>query len=206
MNVFLSVVIFILPTVLCGITVCILLANVIDFKFKTKYYDKLYVKYANNSYLLYKKLRPRRPMDMRDWIMKYISFDYMKSVSSNYLKFSDCQSLTYNEFVKYMEALIKVSKLLVLKDKQVLDMQSSAPISEEDIYEFIHKEILKVLDGELCRSNFKKLVCSNAMDFISFLDKNRPATIPPLEECPQSKIGYYACINDIKSHLGLNTF
>lgn len=206
MNVFLSVVIFILPTVLCGIIVCILLANVIDFKFKTKYYDKLYVKYANNSYLLYKKLRPRRPMDMRDWIMKYISFDYMKSVSSNYLKFSDCQSLTYDEFIRYFETLIKVSKRLVLRDKQVLDMQSSAPISEEDIYEFIHKEILKVLDGELCRSNFKKLVCSNAMDFISFLDKNRPATIPPLEECPQSKIGYYACINDIKSHLGLNTF
>ena len=206
MNVFLSVVIFILPTVLCGIIVCILLANVIDFKFKTKYYDKLYVKYANNSYLLYKKLRPRRPMDMRDWIMKYISFGYMKSVSSNYLKFSDCQSLTYDEFIRYFETLIKVSKRLVLRDKQLLDMQSSAPISEEDIYEFIHKEILKVLDGELCRSNFKKLVCSNAMDFISFLDKNRPATIPPLEECPQSKIGYYACIKDIKSHLGLNTF
>lgn len=206
MNVFLSVVIFILPIVLCGIIVCILLANVIDFKFKTKYYDKLYVKYANNSYLLYKKLRPRRPMDMRDWIMKYISFDYMKSVSSNYLKFSDCQSLTYDEFIRYFETLIKVSKRLVLRDKQLLDMQSSAPISEEDIYEFIHKEILKVLDGELCRSNFKKLVCSNAMDFISFLDKNRPATIPPLEECPQSKISYYACIKDIKSHLGLNTF
>lgn len=206
MNVFLSVVIFILPTVLCGIIVCILLANVIGFKFKTKYYDKLYVKYANNSYLLYKKLRPRRPMDMRDWIMKYISFDYMKSVSSNYLKFSDCQSLTYNEFVKYMETLIKVSKRLVIKDKQVLDMLSSVPISDEDVYEFIHKEILKVLDGELCRSNFKKLVCNNASDFISFLDRNRPATIPPLEECPQSKIGYYTCIKDIKSHLGLNTF
>lgn len=206
MNVFLSVVIFILPTVLCGIIVCILLANVIDFKFKTKYYDKLYVKYTNNSYLLYKKLRPRRPMDMRDWIMKYISFDYMKSVSSNYLKFSDCQSLTYDEFIRYFETLIKVSKRLVLRDKQLLDMQSSVPISDEDVYEFIHKEILKVLDGELCRSNFKKLVCSNASDFISFLDRNRPATIPPLEECPQSKISYYACIKDIKSHLGLNTF
>ncbi len=208
MNAFLSVVIFILPTALCGIIVCILIANDIDidFKFKTKYYDKLYVKYANNSYLLYKKLRPRRPMDMRDWIMKYISFDYIKCDSSNYLKFSDCQSLTYNEFVKYMETLIKVSKRLVIKDKQVLDMLSSVPISDEDAYEFIYKEILKVLDGELCRSNFKKLVCSNAMDFISFLDRNRPATIPPLEECPQSKIGYYACIKDIKSHLGLNTF
>lgn len=208
MNAFLSVVIFILPTALCGIIVCILIANDIDidFKFKTKYYDKLYVKYANNSYLLYKKLRPRRPMDMRDWISKYISFDYMKSVSSNYLKFSDCQSLTYNEFIKYMEALIKVSKRLVLKDKQLLDMRSSAPISDEDAYEFIYKEILKALDDELCRYNFKKLVCNNASDFISFLDRNRPATIPPLEECPQSKIGYYACINDIKSHLGLNTF
>ena len=152
----------------------------------------------NNPYLLYKKLRPRKPMDMCDWVFKYLS--------SNYLNFSDCQSLTYNEFIRYIEVLFKVSKRLVIKDKQVLDMLSSVPISEEDIYEFIHKEILKVLDGELCRSNFKKLVCSNAMDFISFLDRNRPSTVPSLEECPQSKISYYACIKDIKSHLGLNTF
>lgn len=203
MNIFLSVVIFILPTVLCGVIMCLLLANIMDFKFKTKYYDKLYVKYANNCYLLYKKLRPRKPMDMRDWILKYMSFNYMKSVSSNYLNFSYCQSLTYNQFVKYMEALIKVSRRLVLKDRQLLDMQSSATISDEDVYEFIHKEILKVLDDELCRSNFKKLVCSNASDFISFLDRNRPSSIPPLEECPQSKIGYYICIGDIKAHLGL---
>ena len=102
-----------------------------------------------------------------------------------------------------MVVLIKVSKRLVLKDKQLLDMRSSAPISDGDIYEFIHKEILKALDAELCRSNFKKLICSNADDFISFLDRNKPLTIPPLEECPQSKIGYYICIGDIKSHLGL---
>ena len=180
------------------ITTVILIVRSRDFRFKTKYYNKLYAKYANNPYLLYKKLRPRKPMDMRDWVFKYLP--------SNYLNFSDCQSLTYDEFIRYFETLIKVSKRLVLRDKQLLDMQSSAPISEEYIYEFIHKEILKVLDGELCRSNFKKLVCSNAMDFISFLDRNRPATIPPLEECPQSKISYYACIKDIKSHLGLNTF
>lgn len=201
MDAILYVFFFIMPTVLCGIIMYILLTKVIDFRFITKYYDKLYVKYANNSYLLYKKLRPRRPMDMRDWVLKYISFDYMNCDSSNYLKCSDCQSLTYNEFIRYIEVLFKVSKRLVIKDKQVLDMLSSAPMSEEDIYEFIHKEILKALDKELDCYYFEKLIRSNASDFLLFLDRNRPSTIPPLEECPQSKMGYYACIGNIKSHL-----
>lgn len=201
MDAILYVIFFIMPTVLCGIIMYILLTKVIDFRFITKYYDKLYVKYANNSYLLYKKLRPRRPMDMRDWVLKYISFDYMNCDSSNYLKCSDCQSLTYNEFIRYIEVLFKVSKRLVIKDKQVLDMLSSAPMSEEDIYEFIHKEILKALDKELDCYYFEKLIRSNASDFLLFLDRNRPSTIPPLEECPQSKMGYYACMGNIKSHL-----
>lgn len=165
---------------------------------RVKIRDYSYRNSINNPYLLYKKLRPRKPMDMRDWVFKYLS--------SNYLNFSDCQSLTYDEFIRYFETLIKVSKRLVLRDKQLLDMQSSVPISEEDIYEFIHKEILKVIDSKLHSSNFKELVSSNASDFISFLDRNRPSTIPSLEECPQNKISYYACIKDIKSHLGLNTF
>lgn len=195
MDLFLFEVIFILSAILCGLVIYILFADNVYIKFKAKYQERLYIKCASNPYLLYKKLRPCKPMDMRNWISKYILFDY--------LKFSDCKIITYNELVKYIEALIKVSKRLVFKDKQLLDMQSSAFMSEEDIYEFVYKEILKVLDSELCRSSFQKLICSNASDFISFLDRNRPSSIPPLEECPQSKIGYYVCIEDIKSHLRL---
>ena len=178
------------------IVVCMVLLSIPYIRVKIR--DHSYRNSINNPYLLYKKLRPRKPMDMRDWVFKYLS--------SNYLNFSDYQSLTYDEFIRYFETLIKVSKRLVLRDKQLLDMQSSAPLSEEDIYEFIHKEILKVLDSQLYSSNFKELVSSNASDFISFLDRNRPSTIPSLEKCPQNKISYYACIKDIKSHLGLNTF
>lgn len=195
MDIFLFVVIFILPAILFGLVIYSLFANNVYIKFKAKYQERLYIKCASNPYLLYKKLRPCKPMDMRNWIFKYILFDY--------LKFSHCQIITYNELVKYIEALIKVSKQLVFKDKQLLDMQSSAFMSEEDIYEFVYKEILKVLDSELCCSNFQKLIGSNASDFISFLDRNRPSSIPPLEECPRNKISYYACIGNIKSHLGL---
>lgn len=163
-------------------------ANYIRTKIRYRFYKKC----INNPYLLYKKLRPRKPLAMQEWMR----------VLTDVLLFSNC-TITYSLIIKYLETVINVSKRLILQDKCVLNLQSSASILDEDIYERVYKEILNTLNSELCNPPFYTQIQNNADDFISFLDRNRPATIPPLEECPQSKIGYYACMKDIKAHLGL---
>lgn len=162
---------------------------------RTKIRYRFYKKCVSYPYLLYKKLRPRKPLAMWEWMR----------VLTDVLLFNNC-TITYSLIIKYLETVINVSKRLILQDKCVLNLQSSASILDKDIYERVYKEILNTLNSELCNPPFYNQIQNNADDFISFLDKNRPATIPPLEECPQSKIGYYAYIKDIKSHLGLNTF
>lgn len=187
-----TIISFFIFLILMKILLCLLVVNPVDYV-KTRIRYLLYIKYSNNPYLLYKNLRPRKPMDMRDWVRN----------AKKYLDFSDYEILTYDQLLKYLETFIKVSKRLILKDKQLLDLRSSALVTNEDVYEYIYKEFLKELNRELCLIFFYSQVRKNAGDFVSFLDKNKPSTIPPLEVCPENKIGYYACIENIKSHLNL---
>lgn len=154
--------------------------------------DKYILKSIHHPHFMYKKMNSRSVMD---------TYFYKKKLSRSFEHLYDIKTIRYDQVEIYLQNIIDISKRLVLRDGKIENNDKHEPQSEDFVYEKIFKFILKELHYILCLPVQKKLISDNKDSFVSFIERNKPETIPARKKCPKDKEWYYKSLDKIIDQL-----
>lgn len=113
----------------------------------------------------------------------------------------DIKTIRYDQVEIYLQNIIDISKRLVLRDGKIENNDKHESQSEDFVYEKIFKFILNELHYILRLPVQKKLISDNKDSFVSFIERNKPETIPARKKCPKDKEWYYKSLDKIIDQL-----
>lgn len=149
-------------------------------------YDRLVVKTIKKPYYLYKKIKPKKNVKYED----HYEFQLDK-----YFHFGDYRSIKYEQFVLYLKKFFEIMRIFIFETKEI----TSDTFSQEEIYEQFYIYVLRrIVYYDNSSSSFEAFIRKNNKDFVSFLEKNKPETIPLCTDCSSNQVKYYTLINHIK--------
>lgn len=154
--------------------------------------DKYILKSIHHPHFMYKKMNSRSVMD---------TYFYKKKLSRSFEHLYDIKTIRYDQVELYLQNIIDISKRLVLRDGKIENNDKHEPQSEDFVYEKIFKFILNELHYILRLPVQKKLISDNKDAFVSFIERNKPETIPARKKCPEYKKWYYESLDKIVDQL-----
>lgn len=158
-----------------------------------RYDDKFVLRSIRHPYFMYKKMNSKVVMDTR-YFKEY-------KLSRSFEHLYDIKTIRYDQVEIYLQNIIDISKRLVLRDGKIENNDKHEPQSEDFVYEKIFKFILNELHYILRLPVQKKIISDNKDSFVSFIERNKPETIPARKKCPKDKEWYYKSLDKIIDQL-----